>query len=52
MFCSQFSSPIVNAWRLESGKMETVDLFGSSEVTEDVPEFPDLYVGMHNKQVS
>uniref|UniRef100_A0A8D8ZJP0 non-specific serine/threonine protein kinase n=1 Tax=Cacopsylla melanoneura TaxID=428564 RepID=A0A8D8ZJP0_9HEMI len=48
----KFGSPIVNAWRLDAGQVEVVDLFGSSEVgDDDIPESPDVYVGMHNKQL-
>lgn len=42
----------MNAWRLDSGNVEPVDLFGSTEIDDDIPESPDVYVGMHNKQVS
>ncbi|KAI5747140.1 hypothetical protein M8J77_011482 [Diaphorina citri] len=48
----KFGSPIVNAWRLDSGRVEIVDLFGSPQVDDDdIPESPDVYVGMHNKQL-
>ncbi|KAI5706972.1 hypothetical protein M8J75_013009 [Diaphorina citri] len=42
----KFGSPIVNAWRLDSGRVEIVDLFGSPQVDDDddIPESPDLYI--------
>ncbi|XP_071448115.1 eukaryotic translation initiation factor 2-alpha kinase isoform X2 [Hetaerina americana] len=55
----KFTSPVVHAWQLDGGHMNTVDLFSSATVSlynteSKVPpstEPPKLYIGMHNKQL-
>ena len=58
----QFPTPIANAWTLESGRLQSLDLFDAKnipalgfelndEMIEGVPPSPALYIGRHQKQI-
>lgn len=47
----KFDSPIVNAWQIQKGKLNDIDLFGGIPRGHDLAVSPSLYVGMHEKQL-
>ncbi|KAL1122849.1 hypothetical protein AAG570_003175, partial [Ranatra chinensis] len=50
----KFEFPVVSAWEVVGDKVEWVDLFGGANnlrISEEVPDSPVLYIGMHNKQL-
>lgn len=48
-FKFQSKSPIVNVWKFEHGKVESIDLFKRDDNENSID--PLVYLGMHKKQV-